>query len=37
MQKELIEKNPILKLTLDFSLIIIEYGERLELLNEKLQ
>src|SRR5215203_5904849 len=30
MQKELIEKNPILKLTLDFSLMVIEYCERLE-------
>jgi four helix bundle protein len=30
MQKELIEKNPILKLTLDFSLMVIEYCEKLE-------
>ncbi|MDQ3682150.1 MAG: four helix bundle protein [Bacteroidota bacterium] len=30
MQKELIEKNPILKLTIDFSLLIIEYCEKLE-------
>jgi four helix bundle protein len=30
MQKELIEKNPILKLTLDFSLMIIDYCEKLE-------
>ena len=30
MQKELLEKNPILKLTLDFSLLVIEYCEKLE-------
>ena len=30
MQKELIEKNPILKLTLDFSLLVINYCEQLE-------
>jgi len=30
MQKELIEKNPVLKLTLDFSLIVIDYCEKLE-------
>jgi four helix bundle protein len=30
MQKELIEKDPILKLTLEFSLMVIEYCERLE-------
>ena len=30
MQKELIEKNPILKLTLEFSLMIIDYCEKLE-------
>lgn len=30
MQKELIERNPILKLTLDFSLMVIEYCESLE-------
>jgi four helix bundle protein len=30
MQKELIEKNPILKLTLDFSLMVINYCESLE-------
>ena len=30
MQKELLEKNPILKLTLDFSLMVIEYCEKLE-------
>jgi four helix bundle protein len=30
MQKELIEKNPILKLTVDFSLMVIEYCEKLE-------
>jgi four helix bundle protein len=30
MQKELIEKNPILKLTLQFSLLIIEYCELLD-------
>lgn len=30
MQKELIEKNPILKLTLDFSLMVIEYCEKLD-------
>ena len=30
MQKELIEKNPILKLTRDFSLMVIEYCEKLE-------
>jgi four helix bundle protein len=30
MQKELLEKNPILKLTFDFSLLIIEYCEKLE-------
>ena len=30
MQKELIEKNPLLKLTLDFSLMVIDYCEKLE-------
>lgn len=30
MQKELLEKNPILKLSFDFSLLVIEYCERLE-------
>jgi four helix bundle protein len=30
MQKELIEKNPILKLTLEFSLMVIDYCEKLE-------
>ncbi|MEO6612011.1 MAG: four helix bundle protein [Chitinophagaceae bacterium] len=30
MQKELFENNPILKLSFDFSLLIIEYCERLE-------
>jgi four helix bundle protein len=30
MQKELLEKNSILKLTLDFSLMVIEYCEKLE-------
>src|SRR5215203_3092039 len=30
MEKELIEKNPILKLTLDFSLMVIDYCEKLE-------
>jgi four helix bundle protein len=30
MQKELIVKNPILKLTVDFSLMVIEYCEKLE-------
>ena len=30
MQKEMIEKNAILKLTFDFSLMIIEYCEKLE-------
>ena len=30
MQKELIEKNPILKLTVQFSLLIIEYCELLD-------
>lgn len=30
MQKELIEKNPFLKPTLDFSLLIINYCEQLE-------
>lgn len=30
MQKELLEKNPILKLTFDFSLLVIEYCEKLE-------
>ena len=30
MQKELIEKNPILKLTIQFSLSVIEYCELLE-------
>jgi four helix bundle protein len=30
MQKELIEKNPILKLTLDFSLMVMDYCEKLE-------
>src|SRR3954465_13744191 len=30
MQKELIEQNPILKLTLDFSILIIQYCEKLE-------
>jgi four helix bundle protein len=29
MQKELFEKNPILKLTLDFSVMVIEYCEKL--------
>ena len=31
MQKELIEKNPILKLSFDFSLMVIDYCEKLEL------
>ncbi len=30
MQKEIIENNPILKLTFDFSLMVIEYAENLE-------
>jgi four helix bundle protein len=30
MQKQLIENNPILKLTLDFSIMLIEYCETLE-------
>ncbi|MFM6925535.1 MAG: four helix bundle protein [Ferruginibacter sp.] len=30
MQKELIEKNPILKLTVQFSLLVIEYCEQLD-------
>lgn len=30
MQKELIEKNPVLKLTIQFSLSVIEYCELLE-------
>ena len=30
MQKQLIDANPILKLTLDFSLLIIDYYEKLE-------
>ena len=30
MQKELIEKNPILKLTVQFSLLVIEYCELLD-------
>ncbi|MGN6616347.1 MAG: four helix bundle protein [Ilyomonas sp.] len=30
MQKQLIDANPILKLTLDFSLLIIDYCEKLE-------
>jgi four helix bundle protein len=30
MKKELFEKNPILKLTFDFSLMIIEYCEQLD-------
>jgi four helix bundle protein len=30
MQKELFERNPILKLSFDFSLMIIEYCEKLE-------
>ena len=30
MQKALIENNPILKLTFEFSLMIIEYCEKLE-------
>jgi four helix bundle protein len=30
MQKELIEKNPVLKLTVQFSLIVIEYCELLD-------
>src|SRR5688500_1484281 len=31
MQKELLEKNPILKLSFDFSLMVIDYCEKLEL------
>lgn len=31
MQKELIEKNPVLKLTVQFSLMIIEYCELLDI------
>jgi four helix bundle protein len=31
MQKELIEKNPILKLTVQFSLLVIEYCELLDI------
>jgi four helix bundle protein len=31
MQKELIDRNPILKLSFDFSLLVIEYCENLEL------
>lgn len=30
MQKELLENNPILKLSFDFSLMVIEYSETLE-------
>ena len=30
MQKELFEQNPILKLSFDFSLMVIEYCEKLE-------
>src|SRR5690242_8747158 len=30
MQKELIEKNPILKLSIDFSLLVIDYCELLQ-------
>ena len=30
MQKEMIEKNPLLKLTMDFSLLVIDYCEFLE-------
>ena len=31
MKKELIDKNPLLKLSFEFSLLVIEYSELLEL------
>ena len=31
MQKELFDRNPLLKLTLDFALMIVQYCEKLEL------
>ncbi len=34
MQKELIEKNPVLKLTISFSLLVIEYCEVLDSLKK---
>lgn len=34
MKREIIEKNPVLKLSFDFSLMVVDYCERLELQKE---